>query len=563
MSATLDPTVLSVQQRAAVAADESWGAGNLLAAAIASNPRPELALIHLVRPLTDTDGHLLHELSLLDLDRLAQSWSVWYLDQGVKPRDRVAIYVQDSFAYTIHYFALSAIGAIGVLINSWAPAATANLLCRRTTPVGIYSDDERLGQLWAQDACALHDMRWIQSGDQLPAPPPAALPDAQRFPHAAEDPVSILHSSGTTGNPKPVIQTHQTGSAGPRWRMTADSISPGERFLTSLPQSHVGAIAFTSYALLCGIQVVAMYDPRPEELLDAIGEYSPTSVMSFAHAYADLAGIDLPAGALDSVERWVSVGDAVHEPHIRTLLAHRSEGLPLSTFYDRLGSTELGWALLLHTSTIQSPPKGRCAGRATGAAEVVVLRPDGSEAAPGELGLLAAKGPTITVGYWNDCDTNYRSRLAGYWLSGDVAYRDADGLFYQVDRAVDAITTPSGLGYSVLMEEVLLGAVPEICDCGVVRGVWGDETVAVALVRPTPGVDDADRVLGAANDALRAAGHPELALLEIARTDADYSTGVTGKVLKRVWRERYGDLERYVAQGSDRCLATARRPDDG
>ena len=277
--------------------------------------------------------------------------------------------------------------------------------------------------------------------------------------------------------------------------MTADSICPGERFLTSLPQSHVGAIAFTSYALLCGIQVVAMYDPRPEELLDAIGEYSPTSVMSFAHAYADLAGIDLPAGALDSVERWVSVGDAVHEPHIRTLLAHRSEGLPLSTFYDRLGSTELGWALLLHTSTIQSPPKGRCAGRATGAAEVVVLRPDGSEAAPGELGLLGAKGPTITVGYWNDCDTNYRSRLAGYWLSGDVAYRDADGLFYQVDRAVDAITTRSGLGYSVLMEEVLLGAVPEICDCGVVRGVWGDETVAVALVRPTPGVDDADRVL--------------------------------------------------------------------
>ena len=293
--------------------------------------------------------------------------------------------------------------------------------------------------------------------------------------------MSILHSSGTTGNPKPVIQTHYTGSAGPRWRMTADSISPGERFLTSLPQSHVGAIAFTSYALLCGIQVIAMYDPRPEELLDAIGEYSPTSVMSFAHAYSDLASIDLPAGALDSVERWVSVGDAVHEPHIRRLLAHRSEGLALSTFYDRLGSTELGWALLLHTSTIESPPKGRCAGRSTGAAEVVVLRTDGSQAAPGELGLLGAKGPTITVGYWNDCDTTYRSKLGGYWLSGDVAYRDADGFFYQVDRAVDAIAARPGPGYSVLMEEVLLGAVPEICDCGVVGGVWGDETVAVAL----------------------------------------------------------------------------------
>ena len=556
MSTNLDPTVLSVQQRAAVAADDSWGAGNLLTAAIGSNPHPELPLVHLARPLTDTDGQPLHELSLLELDRLAQSWSVWYLERGVKPRDRVAIYVQDSFAYSVHYFALSAIGAIGVLINSWAPAATANLLCQRTTPVGIYSDDERLERLWALDGCALHDMRWLQSGDEVPAPSPAALSDAQRFAHAGEDPVSILHSSGTTGNPKPVIQTHHTGSAGPRWRMTADSISPGERFLTSLPQSHVGAIAFTSYALLCGIQVIAMYDPRPDELLDAIGEYSPTSVMSFAHAYSDLAGIDLPAGALDSVERWVSVGDAVHEPHIRRLLAHRSEGLALSTFYDRLGSTELGWALLLHTSTIESPPKGRCAGRSTGAADVVVLRKDGSRAAPGELGLLGAKGPTITVGYWNDCDTTYRSKLGGYWLSGDVAYQDADGVFYQVDRAVDAIAARSGPGYSVLMEEVLLGAVPEICDCGVVGGVWGDETVAVALVRTTPGAE-AEHVLRAANGALRAAGHPELALLEVARTDADYPTGVTGKVLKRVLRERYGDLEGYLAQRADRGLATA------
>ena len=556
MTTTLAPTALSAKERAVVASDMSWGGGNVLQAAIASNPHPENALIHLARPLAGTDGRPADTLSLLELDELADSWAAWYSEQGVGPRDRVAIWIEDSFAYSVQYYALSRIGAIGVMINSWAPTASAVSLCRQTTPVAMYSDDARLERLRAEDPSPLREMRWTQSADDLPAPPAGVLPDDRRYRHADEDPVSIMHSSGTTGWPKPVIQTHQSSIAGPRFRMANDVVAPGERVLTALPQSHIGAISFSSYALLCGTPVIAFYDPASTQLLEAIREHRPTAVMGFSHIHTELAAFDIAPGDLDSVERWISVGDAVHEPHIRALLEHRSADLGPSAFLDRLGSTELGWALLLHTTTIDSGPKGRCIGRPTGAGEVVVLRKDGSQAAPGELGLLAAKGPTITPGYWNDCDTNYRSRLAGYWLSGDVASCDEDGVFYQVDRAVDVIETASGPGYSVLMEEVLLGNVAEISDCGVVAGCRGDETVAVALVRTTPGAGDVDSVLQAANDALRAAGHPEVSLIEVARTDADYPVGVTGKVLKRVLRDRYRDLPAYLADRGDRIVAS-------
>ncbi len=556
MTTTLVPTALSAEQRAVVASDSSWGGGNLLQAAIGSNPHPEIALIRLVRPLTGTDGQPLETVSLLELDQLADSWAAWYCDQGIKPRDRVAVWIEDSFAYSVHYYALARIGAIGVLINSWAPTASASSLCRKTTPVAMYSDDARLERLRGEESSPLRDMRWTQSADDLPGPPPGALPDEKRYHHADDDPVSIMHSSGTTGWPKPVIQTHQSSIAGPRFRMANDVVAPGERVLTALPQSHIGAISFSSYALLCGTPVIVLYDPTSPQLLEAVREHRPTAVMGFSHIHTELAAFDVPAGELDSVERWISVGDAVHEPHIRRLLEHRSPGLGPSAFLDRLGSTELGWALLLHTTTIDSGPKGRCIGRPTGAAEIAVLRKDGSKAGPGEYGLLGAKGPTITPGYWNDCDTTYRSRLAGFWLSGDVARYDEDGVFYQVDRAVDVIETASGPGYSVLMEEVLLGNVAEITDCGVVAGRRGDETVAVALVRTTPGAADVDRVLEAANDALRAAGHPEVALIEVARTDADYPVGVTGKVLKRVLRDRYDDLPAYLADRGDRILAS-------
>jgi len=558
MTTALAPTVLTQEQRDALAADFSYGGGNLLQAAIAANPHPEVPFIHPARPLVGTDGEPLYELSLLDLDGLAQSWSSWYLGQGVKPRDRVAIYLDDSFAYTVHYLALAQIGAIGVMINSRSASTFAAALCRQTTPVGIYTDRRRLRELWREDARVLQDLRWSEVADDLPAPPPNLLSDSARFRHAPEDPVSILHSSGTTGRPKPVVQTHSSSVAGPRFRMTSHRERPGALMMTALPQSHLGCIAYSSYAVLCGTPIVPLYDPTGDALLDAVCEHRPTSVMAFSHAYGELAALDVPSGALDSVDVWVTMGDAIHEAHIQTILSHRSPDRRPAAFYDRLGTTELGWGVLLHVSTSATGRKERCVGTPTGVAEVTVLRQDGTEAGPGEFGLLGARGPGITAGYWNDMDTTYRSRLSGYWLTGDVAYRDADGSFFQVDRAVDAIETAAGAGYSVFMEEVVLSSVPEISDCAVVAGRWDDETVAVGLVRSAG--DDPDAMLAAANRALRAAGHPPLTLLEVARTDADYPVGVTGKVLKRTLRERYADLGAYVGQGGRR-LATD--PDQG
>lgn len=133
-----NPTsVLTAEQRAAVAADASVGGGNLLPSAIAANPHPDIPFLHTIRPVTNTDGKPQHDFSLLQLDALAQSWSVWYLEQGVQPRDRVAVYFEDSFAYSIHFYALAQIGAIAVLINSNAPREIALSLVEQTNPVGL------------------------------------------------------------------------------------------------------------------------------------------------------------------------------------------------------------------------------------------------------------------------------------------------------------------------------------------------------------------------------------------------------------------------------------------
>jgi acyl-coenzyme A synthetase/AMP-(fatty) acid ligase len=439
-----------------------------------------------------------------------------------------------------------------VLINSKAPRETAVALCERTGAVGLYTDAERLGRI-APDLGKL-TLGWTTTMEEVPGPVSATLPEEARFRHHPDDPVGLMHSSGTTGMPKPTIHTHRTIVAGPKFRAVDYKEDPNALIMTALPQSHQGCIAFTSYVVLGGQPFLPWRDVDGGELATAIGEHQPTMVMAFGHAYAEMAALPPSQGALDSVNFWVSIGDAVHERHIKNVLGRRSPEREPSTFLDRLGTTELGWGVLLKPRTLKTERNDRCVGRSVGFAEVAIVRENGTLAAPYEFGYLGAQPPSLTPGYWGDPDTTYRSMLAGYWLTGDIAYRDEEGNFYQVDRAIDVVHTVDGPLYSVQAEELVLNEVPGVEECTVVAGVNGLENVAIAVVT---GDVDPEKVLMSANAALRPLGRPALAMVEVADQDGDYPLGLTGKSLKRFLREKYADLPTYLSNRAGKNLATS------
>lgn len=548
--------LLTPELRDRLATDPNLGLGNVLRSAIAVNPHPDVPFIVSDRPIVNSAGQEQTDFSLLDIDRLAQSWSVWYLSRGVGPRDRVAVFIEDTFAYTIHVHALAQIGAIAVLINSNMTKETALALCRQTGAIGMYTDRSRLARL-GDEIGTLAALRFVQLAEELPAPRAAELRGTARFHAVGEDPAVILLSSGTTGRPKPVTHTHASIAAGPQYRLANFTESPETLMMAAQPQSHAGAIGYAIYAVLAGTPMIALYDPTGPELLSAVIRYRPTMVLAFAHAYSDLAAMEIPETTLDSVIGWVSMADAVHEAHMKKILGLRSRSLPQeAVFYDRFGSTELAWGLMVAQRRLSTDRSDRRMGVPDRLAEFAVLRPDGSKAAVGEFGLIGVKGPTVTMGYWSDSDLTCRSKLAGYWLSGDVGYQDHEGTYFQVDRAVDVIGTDSATGYSVLMEELLLAEVPDILDCAVVAGRHFGRTVPVAVIISSATNVDLKSTLKQANAALRTAGYPELALLEVARNPGDLPVGVTGKVLKRQLRDRYESLEHYLTSVNDRCLAT-------
>ncbi|HEY1180434.1 MAG TPA: hypothetical protein VGF17_30120, partial [Phytomonospora sp.] len=135
----------------------------------------------------------------------------------------------------------------------------------------------------------------------------------------------------------------------------------------------------------------------------------------------------------------------------------------------------------------------------------------------------------------------------GYWLTGDVARRDAEGRFYHLDRTVDVIDTAAGPVYSLPLEEVLIADCADlVADCSVVGvpAATGAGQAPVAVVRLQ---DDAAGTTGEvlaerANKALADAGLAALAAVRIATAPGDFPLGPTGKVLKRELRTRLAGI---------------------
>jgi acyl-coenzyme A synthetase/AMP-(fatty) acid ligase len=303
-------------------------------------------------------------------------------------------------------------------------------------------------------------------------------------------------------------------------------------------------MSFAAGALLTGVPMIAMSDLSGSGVIEAIERYRPTMVAAFASTYAEMSAAAPDPEQLVSVSTWFNTGDSAHGRHVEPLVragwrwvdGRRVGG---SEFVDGLGSSELGFAQFLHVLTTDSLRSDRCVGTPHVFTEAAVLRPNGSSAAPYEVGLLGVRSPTVTPGYWNDSDMTYRSKLGGFWLSGDLVYRDGEGSFYHMDRAADAFETSTGLAYSLLMEEIILANVREIGDCAVVGVPSGDMHLPVAIVTTLGQEVTPEHLLRRVNAVLALHGQSELAMLEMSET---VPLGPTGKVLKRDLRGRYRDV---------------------
>ncbi|GGY13147.1 class I adenylate-forming enzyme family protein [Streptomyces djakartensis] len=552
--------LISKQERARICSDTELGAGNILARLRAyGRPLDEPAL------RTDgtwraPDGSHPEVLTFGELCEAVETYVGWYAAHGVRPRDPVALHSYSSAEFAVNFLALTSLGAIPSFVNGNLAPETAREYVRRQGAVGAFTDEAHR-EVLADAGLGFH----VTAADIRPEHR-ASLPPSYPYRHDPTDPVLISHSSGTTGMPKGVPHTHRTLMYAQLHRLRYSTGTDMERTLVGLPGAHNAMVATLLYCLLLRTDIKLLSSQRGTDVLDAIEEFRPTTVLAFAGTFGEMAAEDLTRRDLSSVQVWFNTGDAAHEAHIRALVAHGSHqkiGPDLrrvrvdgSVFVDGLGSSEAGYSVFHNRHTKDTDAYSRCIGRPISFAEAAVLSEDGIPLPPGQIGRLGLKSPTLTPGYWNDSLTWNRMRLGGYWLTGDLAHQDEDGYFYHLDRAPDAVRTRAGIVFSTRTEELLLAELPELADCTVVgiapdgvRADWdGDgegEAYALLQVTDEEGAGDDEAWTERVNSVLTAAGHPPVHRALRMKPD-DVAKGATGKVLKRVMRDRFAAEEQHA-----------------
>jgi fatty-acyl-CoA synthase len=357
-------------------------------------------------------------------------------------------------------------------------------------------------------------------------------------PVSDDDPCLIMYTSGTTGRPKGAVLTHGNMTWSCINQAFGLDFTPEERTLGLAPLFHIGGLNGTVNAtLLRGGSVVLVRGFDPPATLAVISEQRVTSffavptMLDALSRQPDFDTIDL--SALRTIG---AAGAPLPLPLLRTWL---DRGITVQQAYGMTESAPAGTML----DSADAVAKVGSAGKPQFFVDVRVVRPDGSECDPHEIGEVVLSGPNIMAGYWNAPEETAAAIVDGWYHSGDAGSTDEDGYLYIRDRYKDMIISGGENVYPAEVESALLElpGVVEAAVIGVPDEKWGEIGLAVLVAAP-----GANRDPEGIREALRErlAGFKVPRLVEFAD---ELPKTATGKIRKPDLRDRYVTTEEKPA----------------
>jgi fatty-acyl-CoA synthase len=455
---------------------------------------------------------------------------------GVEKGDRVALLSMNSSDMLDVQFACWRIGACFTPLNFRLTAHELAFMVNDSGAKAFFYDTDLAAVIPALKA-QTQVAHWITM-DPMGGPSDletiieTAAPVHDFCPQSEDDLCMIMYSSGTTGTPKGVMFHHR------QFTYTIASVVAGSGAsntmvgLVMMPLFHIGGLmAFTMVALhLGGTSVISrVFDAG--KLLSVFSDAS-LGVTHFLGVPAIFNAMQAhPYFASSDFSRMKATMCGAESVPESLLRAWYDRGVVIQ---EGFGMTETA-AGCLSLNRNDIPHKIGSAGKPNRYCQAYVARADGSEAEPEELGEIWIRGKNVTPGYWNRPDANASSFVGGWFRSGDIGRRDADGYFYIEDRVKDMYISGGENVYPAEIENVLyeLEAIHEIAVIGLPDPKWGEAGCAVVGLKPgaTLSLDD---VQAHCRDRLASFKHP--ARLEIV--DA-LPRNATGKVLKFELRARF------------------------
>ena len=402
-------------------------------------------------------------------------------ERGVRRGDRVAHLGFNSPLVIELLFACARLGAIYLPLNWRLAPAELRAVLADAAPRALVVDAEHR-ETGAAIAAGV---------PAIPADGLRGLSDAATAPDdgTPDDPVLLVYTSGTSGRPKGVLLAQAALHWNAASSIAAHDLSSVDHVLTVLPTFHVGGLDIhTLPALHAGATVTLHRRFDPAAALGAIAADRPTLFLAVPAVSLAMTGHpEWPATDVSSLRLVTTGSSTVPEAVIRPW---HERGIPVTQVYGLTESAPIAICLRREDAMRK---RGSC-GKPALHCEARIVDGDERDVDAGTRGEILLRGPSLFREYWRDPDATAAAFTADGWFrTGDVGHRDAEGFFTIDDRKKDVIITGGENVYPAELENVLAdcAAILEAAVVGRPDPRWVEVPVAFVVARPGSGLDEA------------------------------------------------------------------------
>lgn len=392
--------------------------------------------------------------------------------QGIRKGDVVSLLLPNSVEYVIAYFACWHIGALAGPINSMLKAPEIAYVISNSESRLLLVNSEFVPQIESEN---LNVIVFDQVEEVVAEPVPETQIDRN-------DEAIIIYTSGTTGKPKGCLLTHGNVIANARQISSWLGFGGADRLLTMMPLFHMNAVSVTTMsALYAGGSTVVSPKFSASRFWQIISDYQITSFGSVATMLSMLLSTypdGVPEGLNTQQLRFAMCGSAPVPAEVMKRFEETFNCLVVE-----------GYGLSESTcrSTFNPPDQRRRPGSCglPIGNEMRVVDDDDRDVPDGSLGEIVLRGENILKGYYKNPDATATAFRNGWFHTGDIGYRDADGFYYIVDRKSDMIIRGGENIYPREIDEVLYQHpnVAAAAVVGVPDDLYGEEVAAVIVLK--------------------------------------------------------------------------------
>jgi long-chain acyl-CoA synthetase len=402
---------------------------------------------------------------------------------GVKPGDRVALWLKNRPEFIPAVFGILGAGAVLVPINNFLKPDEVNYILKDGGIDVLITDDELA--IHAPALLAARPQLKIFKVENFPASPSpiSHLPSPPT--RNESDLAVIIYTSGTTGRPKGAMLSHGN---------LLHNVESCRLVLETVDQDRMAVLLplFHSYMLTVGIflplivggsLVLVKSLNQPRQILQELCARQATILPAIPPFYRMLAGSPVPL----KLPFRICISGSAPLP-VQVLKDFEAKyGIPLIEGY---GLSEA--SPVVSKNPIHGVRKPGSIGLPVPNVEVSAQDDSGKILGAGEAGEICVRGGNVMLGYWNQPEETARAFRNGWLLTGDIGYRDADGYFYITDRKKDMLLVNGNNVYPREIEEVIyqFPGIKEVAVIGVPDARRGEQPVAFVAAAEGQTVDE-------------------------------------------------------------------------